>query len=170
LFVHGYNTTFENAARGGIALAQNIGYPGLIVVWSWPSDGWGSSYPFDEETAEWAEAHLEPFEHALNSLAPDLEIDLLAHSLGNRMALFMLERAKTNIDHFRSVVFAAPDVARDIFLQALNRIGTVADLQTLYGSNSDKAMSVSTYYHSSHGQSIPRAGAGGARHTDFQIN
>ena len=161
LFVHGYRTTFESAVRGGLALAQNIEYPGLVVVWSWPSDGWSLSYPFDEETAEWAEAHLEPFEHALNSLAPDLQIAVLAHSLGNRMALFMLERARTNIDHFCSVVFAAPDVARDIFLQALNRIGTVAQLQTLYGSNSDKAMSTSTYFHSSHGQSIPRAGGGG---------
>jgi esterase/lipase superfamily enzyme len=160
-YVHGYWTTFEYAVRRGIALAQNIEYPGLVVVWSWPSGGCAGCYLFDEESADWAQVHLETFIHSLNSIAPDLRMDVLAHSLGNRMVLYFLERMTGIKALFQSVVFAAPDVAQDKFQQALDRIGSLGGLETLYASDSDDALSVSSYLHSPHGQSIPRAGSGG---------
>jgi esterase/lipase superfamily enzyme len=161
LFVHGYNTTFESAVRGAIALAENVEYPGLVIVWSWPSEGWREDYWYDEETADWAQAHLELFLHSLNSAAPDLEVDVLAHSMGNRAILYLLEMEKQNKNLFQSIVFAAPDVAQDKFQQALDRIGSLGRLQTLYSCDTDYALAVSARLHSPHGRRIPRAGNGG---------
>ena len=161
MFVHGYHNTFKDAVRGAIALAQSIEYPGLVVVWSWPSDGWATSYDFDEESADWAQAHLELFLHSLTSTAPDLQVDILAHSMGNRIILNLLEMEKNNRDLFLSIVFAAPDVAQDKFQQALDRIGSLGRLQTLYSCDSDDALAASAWLHSPHGRRIPRAGNGG---------
>jgi esterase/lipase superfamily enzyme len=88
-------------------------------------------------------------------------VDVLAHSMGNRIILNMLEMEEANKKLFRTVVFAAPDVAQDKFQQALDRIGLLDRLQTLYSCDSDDALAASKYLHSPRGRWIPRAGNGG---------
>jgi esterase/lipase superfamily enzyme len=60
-----------------------------------------------------------------------------------------------------SVIFAAPDVAQDIFSDALSKIWSAGKIKELYASDSDWALSFSRYVNSPHDRYIARAGNGG---------
>ena len=162
LFIHGYSNTFKDAIARGIFLSQATNYPGIILVWSWPSDGWAPSYGFDVEAASWSANHLAPLISALVKAVPDVKFDVLAHSLGNRLLLYILEFGHVPASHFDSIAFAAPDVASDIFVQSVANIGLAAPLQTLYASNSDAALFASSIINSPYEGRIRRAGYGGS--------
>src|SRR5207248_3221554 len=44
LFVHGYNNTFHFAVSRAIASAIDVEFDGLVLVWSWPSEGNARTY------------------------------------------------------------------------------------------------------------------------------
>jgi TRAP-type C4-dicarboxylate transport system substrate-binding protein/pimeloyl-ACP methyl ester carboxylesterase len=162
IFIHGFDTSFGEALRRAAGIAYDYRYKGIIIVWAWPSDGSIGSYFFDEDSSTWTTPHFIDFLRALHYKNPKLHFDLLAHSMGARIllrALYELRGEKIPID---SIIFAAPDEARDIFEQSIVKTGHVATLQTLYGSEYDRALSISRYLHSPQGMPIPRAGDGGS--------
>jgi len=61
LFVHGYNVTFEQAARRTAQMAYDLKFDGAPVFYSWPSHGSTSAYTVDENNVEWTELHLQEF-------------------------------------------------------------------------------------------------------------
>ena len=159
-FVHGFNNTFLQAVRSGMALSQDLNYDGVIVVWSWPSDGRALSYTFDAESAEWSRPHLSEFVASVISRFANLQTDYFAHSMGNRILLHVLsDRAAKNNNG--SIIFAAPDVAQEIFTDALSKLPSGDKIKGLYASDNDYALSISRYLNSPHDRSIARAGSGG---------
>ena len=50
LFIHGYNVTFEGAARRTAQMAYDLGFNGAAVFYSWPSQGTPTAYTIDEQT------------------------------------------------------------------------------------------------------------------------
>ena len=89
-FIHGYKNTFLDAVRSGLGLSNELNYDGVIVVWSWPSDGRAPDYPFDEESAEWSRQHLAALVEAVISRFQKIQTDYFAHSMGNRILLHVL--------------------------------------------------------------------------------
>jgi len=61
VFIHGYHTSFEDAARRTGQLAYDLKFPGLAFFFSWPSQAEYVAYPADENAVEWAIPHLEQF-------------------------------------------------------------------------------------------------------------
>jgi esterase/lipase superfamily enzyme len=45
VFVHGYNVTFETAARRTAQLAYDLNFRGVPLMYSWPSKGILAGYP-----------------------------------------------------------------------------------------------------------------------------
>ena len=53
VFIHGYDNTFENAARRTAQIAYDLGFDGAPILYSWPSAGRAADYPADEAAVEW---------------------------------------------------------------------------------------------------------------------
>jgi esterase/lipase superfamily enzyme len=67
----------------------------------------------------------------------------------------------TTLRNNGSVIFAAPDVAQDVFSDALYKFQQVGKIKELYASDNDWALSFSRYANSPHDRRVARAGNGG---------
>ena len=56
LFVHGYRTTWADAAKRAAQIAYDMEFAGLTVMDTWPSQGKVFGYRDDIEESEWAGA------------------------------------------------------------------------------------------------------------------
>ncbi len=159
IVIHGFNTSFDSLAWRALQLGSDADYDGAIVGWSWPSEGSAFGYAYDEDSSAWSEPHLEELVNDIAAAGPDLQLDFVAHSMGNRIQLQMLRDfalARTKL-RMGAAVFAAPDVAQDVFREQIKLAGKMGEIRTLYASGYDRAILISESYHGS-----PRAGSGGA--------
>jgi len=84
VFVHGYNVTFEDAARRTAQISYDLGFDGAAVFYSWPSQGTVTGYPIDESNIEWTQTNLKTFLADFLKHSDAQNIYLIAHSMGNR--------------------------------------------------------------------------------------
>lgn len=168
IFVHGYNLTFEDAARRTAQLANDLDLPGVPILYSWPSEGRAHRYTADELNVEWSLPHFEELLRLVLAESGARTVHVVAEGMGNRA----LARALGALDavippasgggaSLRQVVFVAPDVDRDTFLGLAPRFAGRAERFTLYSSSRDRALQASRIVHSR-----PRAGESGAERID----
>lgn len=147
VFLHGYNVTFEEAARRAAQIAYDMKFPGAVILFSWPSAGSAMAYAKDEERAL---ASMDPFADFLKSLegGPWNRVHLVAHSMGNRVMLLGLadnERPKLPLGQ---VVLTAADVYVPLFLEKFPKLQGAGQLPTTsYASNRDLALWFSSQLH-----------------------
>ena len=150
VFVHGFNVSFEEAARRTAQIAYDLQFEGAPVFFSWPSQGEFLSYTVDETNAEWAFPDLKVFLSKLAKNSGARTIHLVAHSMGNRVLTRCLKEMRderTSI-RFNEVILAAPDIDADVFkTQIYPAITEVAERVTLYASANDHALQVSKSVH-----------------------
>lgn len=164
VFIHGYAVTFADAARRTGQLAHDTRLDGVPVAYSWPAQGFLSSYLVDRENADWTVPHLVEL---LRSLAatPELErVHLMAHSMGSRVLSDALREFARGVADgeppaFHQIVLAAADMDSEIFardyvpgyLRCSRRL-------TLYVSGADWALGGSQRLHRYRrlGQGVPR--------------
>lgn len=164
LFIHGYNTTFDQAAERAVEIARGSDFRGPLVLFSWPSQGRMSRYTWDEENALWTQAHFNALLKSLMREDAVRDLVLVAHSMGNRVALRALQEldTETDIGKIRTVFLAAPDVDRALFardyLPVLSRAGRST---TIYASRVDRPLRGSWAVHG-----YPRTGDTGCRFVD----
>lgn len=147
VFVHGFNTRFEEAVYRFAQIVHDSGADVLPVLFTWPSRGQLLAYGYDRESANYSRSALEA---VLQHLAQDRsvgEITVLAHSMGNWVALEALHQMA--IRHGRvapkiaNIVLAAPDVDFDVFREDIDGMGANRPPITLFVSRDDKALAVS---------------------------
>jgi len=152
LFVHGFNVSFADAARRTAQMAHDVGFKGVPVFFSWPSQDRLLSYTVDEQSIIDSEPHLERFLREM-LLATDAEnIYLIAHSIGTRgltRALIALGQTDPkSIGRIKEVILAAPDIGTTEFTEqiapSLRKLGAPI---TLYASSNDRALSLSMQLH-----------------------
>lgn len=146
VFVHGYNSSFEDAAVRLAQLVADMGYDGTAVLFSWPSAGALSGYVRDQQTARNAGWHLmRLLREQLPQANPD-RIHVVAHSMGSEVlskAMSLVDRGDS-LPRLGQVVFAAPDVDARIFArEILPIIRQRAQGVTLYASSEDEALRAS---------------------------
>ncbi|MCE3263007.1 MAG: hypothetical protein K0R43_2086 [Pseudoduganella sp.] len=162
LFIHGYRTTFEDAARRTGQLAYDLGFQGTPVFYSWPSQGKLSGYIVDEANVEWTQADLATFLGDFLHQSEAEHVYLVAHSMGNRAlakATASVIAARPELaGRIREVILAAPDIDADVFRQQLlPALAAMPHPLTLYASSSDSALRASKAIHG-----YARAGESGA--------
>jgi esterase/lipase superfamily enzyme len=163
LFIHGYNTSFEDAAIRTAQIAYDLQFPGQTILYSWPSEAKLEGYTADENNIDWTLPHFEEFLNLLlTSVGADM-VNTIAHSMGNRIMVRALEKLNysTLPEHaakLRNVIFAAPDIDAATFKQFVKQFKQKADRLTLYASSNDKALKASMSVHGGY----PRAGIAGA--------
>ena len=176
IFVPGYNQNFVDPWGVAAHIVANFDQSVPVILYSWPSTHNIIKYLDDETNNVWDSMHFEEFLEELiqNSSAPGT-INILAHSMGNRLVVSSLESfyrgkteaapinqsppcilglvnladsaQRTRCHHFGEVIFAAPDVDSATFYEAVPSMAAVAEGLTLYGSNHDKALTLSRDIH-----------------------
>lgn len=155
LFVHGYNVTFEDAARRTGQISYDLAFDGAPVFYSWPSQGKEVAYTVDEDNVRWAEANLKKFLADFASKSDAQEIFLIAHSMGNRALLgayvsLMRENPQLKA-RFKEIILAAPDVDADVFKRDIApAMVAAASPITLYASSGDIPLKASKKVHANH--------------------
>lgn len=151
LFVHGYNQTFEQAARAAAQLRAGLGVDAPAVIYDWPSEGDLTGYAHDEDQAHASATNFVEFVERLARALPGIRIELIAHSMGNRLVTTLVEGGagaptgtRVRLDH---VVMAAPDVFSSDFFSRLRYILPSAGHFTIYASRSDQALLMSSIVH-----------------------
>lgn len=162
VFVHGYNVTFEDAARRTAQLSYDLGFDGAPVLYSWPSNGNALQYLTDEASAQWSVQNLVGFLESVVHKTSAQRIFLVGHSMGGRVLAKALSQIGRNnpdsLRRFAEVILAAPDIDsqyfRDSLAPALVQAGASV---TLYASSEDQALRLSSRLRSGY----PRAGESG---------
>jgi esterase/lipase superfamily enzyme len=161
LFVHGYNVTFEDAARRTAQMSYDLAFDGAPVFYSWPSQGTTPAYTVDEQNIEWAQANLKNFLEDFFERSDAQNVYLIAHSMGNRALTRAVASLLTDKPIIRSrlkeVILAAPDIDAEVFKRDIIPALTKPDSPvTLYASSEDLALAASKKVHG-----YPRAGDSG---------
>ena len=161
LFVHGYNVSFEEAARRTAQISYDLGFDGAPVFYSWPSQASLSGYTIDEQNIEWAQSNLRGFLDDFFAESNAQHVYLIAHSMGNRAltrAVASLLDDKPELrDRLTELILTAPDIDADVFKRDIAPvIAASCSSVTLYASSGDKALLASKAVHG-----YPRAGDSG---------
>ncbi len=147
VFVHGFNNRFEDAVYRFAQITHDSGAGAVPVLFTWPSRGSLFAYGYDRESANYSRAALE---NLLQALARDPavgEISLLAHSMGNWVALEALTRMAIRNrgvpPKLANVMLASPDVDVDVFRTQIDAMEGRRPNFTLFVSQDDRALAVS---------------------------
>lgn len=147
VFVHGFNTTFEDAVYRFTQIVHDSGAPAMPVLFTWPSRGRLLSYGFDRESSNFSRDGLENLLTALNKDPQVGEIAILAHSMGNWVTLEALRQMAIRngriAPKINSVMLAAPDVDFDVFRRQIAAIGKKRPPFVIFTSQDDDALAFS---------------------------
>ena len=162
IFVHGYNVTFEDAARRTGQMAYDLGFDGAPVFYSWPSRGDIAAYTIDENNIEWSTPHLTAFLADFLANTAAAQVYLIGHSMGNRglaRAVADLLAAQPQLaQKITEIILSAPDIDAAIFKHDIApQLAHARNPVTLYASSQDLALAASKAVHG-----YPRAGDSGA--------
>ena len=142
VFIHGYKVTFDQAAYRTAELAYDLNFPGVPIMYSWPSQAELLGYAGDLDNADLSSPHLQQFLQRIADESGATRIQLVAHSMGNRVLTGALDRMAAKYDQsvFDNVVMVAPDVLAEYFRQDWPQVQHLAKRFTLYASSDDSAL------------------------------
>jgi esterase/lipase superfamily enzyme len=147
VFVHGYNVRFVSALYRTAQIAHDLNFDGPVFLYSWPSSGTSSDYTYDSGSVEQAEAFFESFLTGAALRSSTQRVNIIAHSMGNRLVLRVLEKLSRSSPAQRQlvnqIILAAPDVDVDTFRLIAARIAPLARGVTMYASSEDAALRLS---------------------------
>lgn len=152
VFIHGYNVTFEDAARRTAQMAFDLQFSGPAVFYSWPSAGETKAYLRDEETIRISQMNISSFLADFADRSGAEEIFVIGHSMGTRALaetyVQLFDKRPDLKAKFKEVILAAPDINQSIFRQqimpAMQSHGVPV---TLYASSNDRALIASKMVH-----------------------
>lgn len=157
VFVHGYNTTFDNGIYRTAQIAYDLKFDGAAFHYSWPSGGGLSSYTYDRESSGQSVPYMREFFDLVIKESGAKKVSVIAHSMGNQPALQVLRDIKSSSPPgvvISQIILAAPDVDRDNFENIAKEISGLASGITLYAASNDFALNASRRFHGG----VPRAG------------
>lgn len=148
LYVHGFNTSFQEALYRLAQLATDAHLDGTPVLFSWPSQAHVAAYLADRDGADFSR-------DALVALLSDLTagrsrndpVMVLGHSMGGRLVMESLRQLKLTgrddvLDRLE-VILAAPDIDIDVFRDQIAALGKLRHPITVLISSDDRALKVS---------------------------
>jgi esterase/lipase superfamily enzyme len=146
VFVHGYNTSFDNAVYRTAQIAYDLKFDGAPFLYSWPSGGAVASYTYDRESAEASKRYMREFLDLVIKETGAKAVSIIAHSMGNKPLMDVLKDMKSSAPKgvvISQIILAAPDVDADTFSDLAQAINGLAKGVTLYAASNDRALIVS---------------------------
>ncbi len=136
VMIHGFNTPFADAAKGGALLTQSVQRP--VILYSWPSKGRLGQYNVDLGNNEWSQEHFDALLEELKSVkdTAGIKFTLVAHSMGNRLVVRSAPVLQGK--HLFSQMFLVdPDFDAETFVHYLVRYGRKTDEPEKETANSE---------------------------------
>jgi hypothetical protein len=159
LYVHGYRNSFGTALARAIQLQEAISDGAVFAFWAWPSANELGGYEEDENSILGSRKDFINFLASLMRRESIQNVDVVAHSMGSRLLIDLIEFADAgDLSELRHVIFVAPDVDALHFQRVLAEKAGVGLLRTLYASEQDAALFIS-----SRRTKKQRAGEGGTK-------
>jgi esterase/lipase superfamily enzyme len=149
VFIHGFNNRFEDAVYRFAQIIEDTETDSAPILVTWPSRGSAVAYGYDRESTNYARNSLEALFQYLARDPEVKEVSVLAHSMGNALALEGLRQMAIRNGRlppkFKNVMLAAPDVDVDVFRSQIGDMGPVGERPqfTLFVSQDDRALAVS---------------------------
>jgi esterase/lipase superfamily enzyme len=146
VFVHGYNTSFDNAVYRTAQIAYDLKFDGAPFLYSWPSGGAVASYTWDRASAEASKRYMREFLEMVVRQTGAKSVSIIAHSMGNMPLMSVLKDMKSTAPDdvvISQVILAAPDVDLDAFVDLADSIKGMARGITLYAAANDRALQAS---------------------------
>jgi esterase/lipase superfamily enzyme len=147
VFIHGFNNRFEDSVYRFAQIAHDSGSRSVPILVTWPSRGSLRAYGYDRESTNYTRNALEDLFQFLNRDKDIKEVSILAHSMGNWLALESLRQMAIRNGRlpakFKNIMLAAPDVDVDVFRSQIVDMGNPRPQFTLFVSRDDKALAVS---------------------------
>jgi esterase/lipase superfamily enzyme len=152
LFLHGYQTKFNDAAKRTAQLKVDLAHAGPAAFFSWPSLGEAAGYAGDEAAIEGSELAIREFLVDFATRSGATAVHIIAHSMGNRgllRAMDAISKAAKSASpiRFGQVFLAAPDVDVELFENLAAAYKQLSVRATLYVTNNDKAIGLSQRLH-----------------------
>jgi esterase/lipase superfamily enzyme len=151
VFVHGYNTSFEESVYRFAQIVHDSGAPVVPVLFTWPSRGQLFGYVYDRESATYSRDHLEGVLQAIVDNPKVKSVSVLAHSMGNFVAVEALRQMAIRHNglplKIKNIMLASPDIDFEVFRREIAEIEKSGNAPpvTLFVSNDDKALSASSF-------------------------
>ena len=148
VFVHGYNTNYQEAVYRVAQLEKDSGFPGAVVAFAWPSLGTLTGYVADRESTTYSRDYLETTLNGLARTPGVRRIHIIAHSMGNWLAVETLRQARIRgnsafLPKLGEVFLMSPDIDIDVFRTQLDTIGKLNQPITVAISRDDRALGFS---------------------------
>lgn len=147
VFVHGFNNRFEDAVFRFAQIAYDSGTKSVPILVTWPSRGKLLAYGYDRESTNYSRNALEQLFQYLAADNQVQEVSILAHSMGNWLALESLRQMAIRNGglpkKFKNVMLASPDVDVDVFRSQIADMGNPRPNMTLFVSRDDRALATS---------------------------
>ncbi|WP_246245953.1 alpha/beta hydrolase [Mesorhizobium zhangyense] len=147
VFIHGFNNRFEDSVFRFAQIANDAGTDSVPILVTWPSRGSTFAYGYDRESTNYTRNALETLFQYLARDPGVKEVSVLAHSMGNWLALESLRQMAIRNGglppKFKNIMLAAPDVDVDVFRSQIADMGKQHPKFTLFVSQDDRALAVS---------------------------
>ena len=152
VFVHGYNTSFEEAAWRSAQIVYDLRFRGAGVFFSWPSAGSAAAYTVDEANVELSQSRLTKFFEEMARSSEKGNIYVIGHSMGTRALTRALAAAAATSPELKSrvkeIILSAPDIDAAVFKeQIVPALRQFKAPITLYASQNDRALQMSRIVH-----------------------
>lgn len=150
IFVHGYNTTFTEAAYRTAQIAYDIDLPGAVVMYSWPSRGRLFGYAYDLDSMLFARDGLENTIRQVKAAGAE-RIILVGHSMGAALVMETLRQADLRSPGWSArtlnggVILISPDLDVDLFDTQIASLSQVPQPFGIMSSSKDSVLDISAW-------------------------
>jgi len=149
VFVHGYNTSFQEGVFRLAQLVADSDISGVPVLFAWPSDGAITGYAADRDSATYSRDALAQLLIMLTRDRGPSGVTVLGHSMGAWLTAESLRQLRLTGRSATlarlEVVLASPDIDVDVFRAQLRVIGRLNPPMTVLVSTKDRALGLSRF-------------------------
>jgi len=150
VFVHGFNSNFQESLFRLAQLQADIKIDGIPILFSWPSQGQIAAYEMDKQSAGYSRDYLMALLTMLSSSSEVGDIMVVAHSMGAMLTVDALRQLRIEgkdrvIARLGRVVLAAPDINAKTFRAQVQAVGPLKPPLLVLVSKDDGALRVSSF-------------------------
>lgn len=147
VFVHGYNTSFQEALFRFTQVTADSNLDAAAILFAWPSEAHVAGYVTDKDAVLYSRDQLVALLTMLAKKRSIAKVTVVAHSMGAWLMLEALRQlrltGKTDVINRLHVILASPDIDIDVFRAGIDVIGPMSPPMTLLVSRDDRALAIS---------------------------